>query len=65
MPNCSLGERFFHIFLKVGSREVIILCKLYVVFLYLYIILTSVKDVMRNQIMLCCSLDQIACPSEN
>ena len=43
MPNGSLSEHSFQIFLKSESREVIILCKLYVVLIYLYIILTRVK----------------------
>ena len=43
MSNGSLSEHFLHIFLKVESREFIILCKLYIVFLYLHIILTRVR----------------------
>ena len=44
VPNASFSERFFHIFLKAESQEVVILCKLHVVFLYVCIILTGVKN---------------------
>ena len=41
VPNGSFSEHFFHIFLKAESQDVIILCKLYVVYLYLHITLTN------------------------
>ena len=43
MPNSSLSEHFFHILIKAESQEVIILCKLHVVYLYLRITLTRVQ----------------------
>ena len=40
LSRTSLNKRFFHIFPKEESQEVMILCKLYVVFLYVWITLT-------------------------
>ena len=45
MPNSSLSDHFYDIFLKAEIQEVIILCKLYVVFLYVCIIPIKVKSV--------------------
>ena len=50
----TLSKRFFHIFIKAECLEAIILCKLYVVLFYLYIILTRVK--IWWETILCCAV---------
>ena len=54
MPNGNFSECIFHIFLKAETDGVIILCKLYIVILYLYTMLARVK--MWGETKLCSAI---------
>ena len=55
VPDNSFNEHFLHIFLKAENQEVIILCKLYVVLLYVY----QSKESLGNYVISLGTLDEM------